>query len=85
MINDCYLCKNGRLLADDTLYENGESEEGQLFTYIFGVKYCPVCGKKLMTFDEWKWEKTNEMSVPVKTYDEWLKEDKNGTIESNPT
>lgn len=41
----CSFCRNHE--AGDTLYESSDWDGGIGFDYIRGIKYCPLCGRKL--------------------------------------
>lgn len=52
MSENCDFCMNHE--PGDTLYELSEWDGGIGFDYIRNIKYCPLCGKKLL---EWKEKK----------------------------
>ena len=56
--NQCKFCLNHE--PDDTLYELSDWDGGIGFDYIRGIKYCPICGKKLepWTFGDEEAEKS---------------------------
>ena len=48
-LHSCNFCEEHEL--DDTLYDRYEWDNGISYDYV-RVKYCPICGKKLLTFEE---------------------------------
>ena len=46
----CRICEE--LEPGDTLYQTSSWDGGIGFDYIHDIQYCPVCGAKLMTWDE---------------------------------
>ena len=56
MENECKTCEE--LEQGDRLYVYGEDDVGVMFERIENIQYCPVCGKKLLTFRE-KWKRGN--------------------------
>lgn len=48
--NKCRLCEE--LEPGDTLYQSSSWDGGIGFDYINDIQYCPVCGAKLITWDE---------------------------------
>lgn len=52
MNKNCEFCLSH--CQNDTLYEESSWDGGVGFDYIRPIKYCPLCGEKLRTEDEWK-------------------------------
>lgn len=53
----CSLCEDIEIEKGDTLYKISDWDGGIGYDYIRNVQYCPLCGKKLMTLEEWKAKK----------------------------
>lgn len=55
---NCSVCQD--LEDGDTLYAYGTWDGGIEFNYIHNIHFCPVCGKKLLTYEmkkeEWHHE-----------------------------
>ena len=49
-MEECKTCEE--LEQGDRLYVFGEDDIGISFNKIEGIQYCPVCGKKLLSFKE---------------------------------
>lgn len=49
-MKECRICEN--LEPGDTLYQSSSWDGGIVFDYINDIQYCPVCGAKLITWDE---------------------------------
>ena len=49
-MNKCNLCEE--LEPGDTLYKSDSWDHGFGFEYINDIQYCPICGTKLMTWNE---------------------------------
>ena len=47
---ECEFCLNHE--QGDTLYESADWDGGIGFDYIYNIKYCPLCGRKLASEDE---------------------------------
>lgn len=48
--NKCRLCEE--LEPGDTLYQSSSWDGGIGFDYIWDIQYCPLCGSKLISWDE---------------------------------
>ncbi len=46
----CRLCEE--LEPGDTLYKSDSWDGGIGFEYIYNIQYCPICGAKLITWNE---------------------------------
>lgn len=53
----CSLCEDIEIEKGDTLYKTSYWDGGIGYDYIRNVQYCPLCGKKLMTLEEWEAKK----------------------------
>lgn len=49
-MKECRLCKE--LEPGDTLYQSSSWDGGIGFDYINDIQYCPICGAKLITWNE---------------------------------
>lgn len=49
-MDKCRLCEE--LEPGDTLYRSDSWDYGIGFEYINDIQYCPICGAKLITWDE---------------------------------
>lgn len=49
-MKECRICEN--LEPGDRLYQSSSWDGGIGFDYIDDIEYCPVCGAKLITYDE---------------------------------
>ena len=50
MEEECKLCEE--LEQGDRLYFYSEDDVGVCFNKIDDIQYCPICGKKLLTYKE---------------------------------
>ena len=68
-MKECKLCQNIEIERGDTLYKSSSWDGGVGYDYIDNVQYCPLCGRKLLTLEEWmakkKKEKKNEIDKPT--------------------
>lgn len=46
----CWLCDE--LEQGDTLYQYGADDVGMAFNYIRDVRFCPLCGRRLLTYEQ---------------------------------
>lgn len=49
-MKECTLCQE--LEPGDTLYKGSDWDGGIGYDYIRNIKYCPICGAKLITWEE---------------------------------
>ena len=49
-MNNCKLCEE--LEPGDTLYKSSSWDGGIGFDYIDNIQYCPLCGAKLISWEE---------------------------------